>query len=61
MAYIGVGEHTMCKECGVDVRNRYLHDNFHAELEKLRRENLELSAKVEKLERDIRTHDLIGV
>lgn len=48
--YIGVGEKKMCADCGVEVINQARHDTFHAEVDKLRRENLELSIKVEKLE-----------
>jgi hypothetical protein len=63
--YIGVGEAKMCAECGVDVRNTTRHDSHHiavlAELDRLRRENLALSVKVEKLEREARHTQLVGV
>jgi hypothetical protein len=61
--YIGVGEAKMCAGCGVDVRNTTRHDSFHAsilaELDRLRQENLAMSVRVEKLEREAR--QLVGV
>lgn len=59
--YIGVGDVKMCSDCGVDVRNITRHDKFHAQLDKLRTENLELSVKVEKLERERTAFHLVGV
>ena len=60
--YIGVGLDRMCAECGVGVLNTTRHDKFHAaiiaELDKLRRENLELSLKLENLARSLQ---LVGV